>query len=176
MAGWERLGDRLYDLSREYMNLEVESSLALGALLGTSGTGDRKLGSFPVSAAAEMNRRLFLAWSRFHGHTGTLRLLFAALTALSLLWDLMLLQTACHFHTLVEKVAALAVAVACWAFAYRLLFPLLNLEVKRPAQLLMNNSEEKGKTSSSSFLSSPSSSSTSSSTGSHPLFGGPSGR
>lgn len=140
MAGWERLGDRLYDLSREYMNLEVESSLALGALLGTSGDTRKILGpSFPVSAAGEVNRRLYLAWSRFHRHTATLRLLFAALTALSLLWDIMLVQTACHFHTLVEKVAALAVAVVCWATAYRLLFPLLRLEVKRPATLLANN-------------------------------------
>lgn len=136
MSGWEPLGDRLYDLSREYMNLEMDSwAGTLGLSLG-GGTGN----GLNLGSAAEVNRRLYLAWHRFHRHTAKLRLLFALVTLLSLLWDLMLLQTACFFHTLIEKVLALGVAVFCWFLAYKVLFPLLGLEVKKPAYLMMMSS------------------------------------
>lgn len=144
MSGWEPLGDRLYDLSREYMNLEMDSwagtlGLSLGGGTGTgTGTGSRTGNG--LGSAAEVNRRLYLAWHRFHRHTAKLRLLFALVTLLSLLWDLMLLQTACFFHTLIEKVLALGVAVFCWFLAYKVLFPLLGLEVKKPAYLMMMSS------------------------------------
>jgi hypothetical protein len=42
-----------------------------------------------------------------------------ALTLLTLLWDLMLVATACYFHIMIEKVLAGLIAICMWAFVYR---------------------------------------------------------
>jgi len=124
MTGWEPLGDRLFDLSREFMNIEVDSLVSpFGAqLIAIQPTGWQ---------LPELNRALFLAWHRFHSHTRKLHFAFFFCTLLTLIWDFMFVQTSFFYHSLVEKLIALLWALAAWYFAYRVLFPALNLEVKK---------------------------------------------
>lgn len=52
------------------------------------------------------------------------------LTLLVVLWDAMLASTMLFYHTLAEKVLASALAVACWAATYNLVYPALGLQVR----------------------------------------------
>jgi len=50
------------------------------------------------------------------------KVMFMALTGLTLLWDIMLIATACYFHIMMEKVVAGLIAMLMWAFTYRGLY------------------------------------------------------
>lgn len=109
MARWESLGDRLSGLGREFFTLQMS----------------------PQVFSVPSNRLLLTAWGQYRSRTSFLRLLFALSTSLTLLWDFMLLQTALFYHSLVEKLVALAWALSCWYLSYRVLFPGLGLPVRQ---------------------------------------------
>lgn len=132
MTGWEPLGDRLYDLSREYMNLEMDT---------WAGPLGLQLGEMTNGPATEVNRVLFLAWHRFSLSTVKVRVAFFGVTLLCLLWDLMLVQTAFFYHSMIEKMLAFFWAIVCWFIAYRILFPFLRIEVKKPLTSLGENAK-----------------------------------
>ena len=126
MTGWEPLNDRLFDLSREYMNLEIDSAT----------TGPPPLSNVPsptaIKSISKENRSLYLAWHCFHHHTTKLRVFFLLCTLLTVLWDFMLAQTAFFYHSLVEKFIALLLAITCWYISYRMLFRAIGIEVRKP--------------------------------------------
>ncbi|XP_074599913.1 acyl-coenzyme A diphosphatase Fitm isoform X1 [Brevipalpus obovatus] len=51
-----------------------------------------------------------------------IRILFLALTALSMIWHFMLFQTVLFYHTIVQKVIAYFWAVAMWVIGYKILY------------------------------------------------------
>lgn len=59
----------------------------------------------------------------YRRYTPYIRALFLALTALAVLWDVMLVGTVLYFHTMVQKVAGGIFAVLCWYFTYRFWYP-----------------------------------------------------
>lgn len=122
MTGWEPLGDRLYALSVEFMNIVIGSQ------------------SPTLTNNIEMNRKLYLSWSRYRSHSRKLRLIFLAITLLSIVWDFMLMQTIFFYHSLIEKLLAMLWAFIGWYVCYRFLFPLLNIEVRRVSIVKGQNS------------------------------------
>lgn len=56
-------------------------------------------------------------------HTPMIKLMFIAITALQILWDVMLVCTMLYYHRMVEKVAGGIIAVCTWFFTYRAWYP-----------------------------------------------------
>lgn len=67
-----------------------------------------------------------------------LRLLFVALTALSVIWDFMLMQTSFYYHTMFQKFVAFLWALSCWYVTYRYLYQNLSLSVKSAKTYKLN--------------------------------------
>ncbi|KAH9425757.1 fat storage-inducing transmembrane protein 2 [Dermatophagoides pteronyssinus] len=123
MTGWEPLGDRLYALSVEFMNIVIGSQQTI-----------------LIANNIEMNRKLFLSWSRYRSHSQKLRLLFLSITLLSIIWDFMIIQTIFFYHSLIEKLIAMLWAFISWYVCYQFLFPLLNIKVRRVSIAIGQNS------------------------------------
>lgn len=58
--------------------------------------------------------------SDYTKYTPIINLLFLAMTALVLLWDLMLFSTIMYYHKMIEKIISAMVAVVTWFFTYRI--------------------------------------------------------
>lgn len=67
-------------------------------------------------------QKLSLA-SNYSKYTPYIRLLFIAITALAVLWDVMLVATVLYFHNMVQKVAGGIFAVVAWFFVYKAWYP-----------------------------------------------------
>lgn len=75
----------------------------------------------PISGLPdEQKASLRESYPRF---TPFIRALFIALTALNIIWDMMLVVTVLYFHNLVQKMAGAMIAVCTWYFAYKFWFP-----------------------------------------------------
>lgn len=55
--------------------------------------------------------------------TPLIKILFIAISALQLLWDVMLVCTMLYFHKMVEKFVSGAIAICVWYFTYRFWYP-----------------------------------------------------
>lgn len=69
-----------------------------------------------------------------------IRICFVALTLLTLLWDFMLIQTVFFYHSTLQKLLALAWAVALWFITYKVVYPsnifnLMRLPIRPPNKL-----------------------------------------
>ena len=56
-------------------------------------------------------------------YTPAIRLLFVGMTALQLLWDIMLVGTMLYYHRMIEKVLSGIIAILTWFFTYRTWYP-----------------------------------------------------
>lgn len=65
-------------------------------------------------------RHLRFLYERF---TPVIRILFIAISALQLLWDVMLVCTMLYFHRMVEKFVSGVIAILVWYFTYRFWYP-----------------------------------------------------
>lgn len=65
-------------------------------------------------------RHLKFLYDRF---TPLIRILFIAISALQLLWDVMLVCTMLYFHKMVEKFVSGVIAILVWYFTYRFWYP-----------------------------------------------------
>jgi hypothetical protein len=59
----------------------------------------------------------------YQKYTPLIKLLFVAITALQLLWDVMLVCTMLYYHRMIEKVAGGIFAICTWFFTYRAWYP-----------------------------------------------------
>lgn len=59
----------------------------------------------------------------YNRYTPAIRTLFIGMTALQILWDVMLVCTMLYYHKMVEKVVSGIVAVLTWYFTYRAWYP-----------------------------------------------------
>lgn len=59
----------------------------------------------------------------YEKYTPIVKLLFVAITALQLLWDVMLVCTMLYYHRMIEKVAGGIFAICTWFFTYRAWYP-----------------------------------------------------
>jgi hypothetical protein len=60
----------------------------------------------------------------YEKYTPIVRLLFIGITALQVLWDIMLVCTMLYYHRMVEKVVSGVIAICTWYFTYRGWYPL----------------------------------------------------
>lgn len=72
----------------------------------------------------------------YEKYTPVIRILFISMTALQLLWDVMLLCTMLYYHRMIEKVLSGIFAILTWFFTYRAWYP---------ANSLLPNSAGQGK-------------------------------
>ncbi|KAL8616280.1 hypothetical protein ACOMHN_056223 [Nucella lapillus] len=64
------------------------------------------------------------AQNYYRDFTPYIKVVFVALAFLSVLWEFMLLTSVVYrFHTLPQKVAAAFIAVLCWFFNYKMIYP-----------------------------------------------------
>jgi hypothetical protein len=87
-----------------------------------------------VHRKADVHRDLYMKY------LVPVRLLFVALTLLTLLWDVMLVQTIFFYHSFLQKVLAYIWAVFVWYLTYKCLYPtrlagLLRLPIRPPTKL-----------------------------------------
>lgn len=59
----------------------------------------------------------------YEKYTPIIRLLFVGMTALQLLWDVMLVCTMLYYHKMIEKVLSGIIAILTWFFTYRAWYP-----------------------------------------------------
>lgn len=59
----------------------------------------------------------------YERYTPLVRLLFVGITALQLLWDIMLVGTMLYYHRMIEKVVSGVIAILTWFFTYRFWYP-----------------------------------------------------
>lgn len=59
----------------------------------------------------------------YEKYTPLIRFLFIAMTALQLLWDIMLVSTMLYYHRMIEKMLSGIFAVLTWFLCYRAWFP-----------------------------------------------------
>ncbi|CAG2181610.1 unnamed protein product, partial [Oppiella nova] len=77
---------------------------------------------FAENANHEREQKLIPRGEQFrlyNKHSASVRLLFIAMTVLSLIWDFMLLQTSLFYHSMLQKLVAAVWAVTAWALTYR---------------------------------------------------------
>lgn len=72
----------------------------------------------------------------YEKYTPVIRILFISMTALQLLWDVMLVCTMLYYHKMIEKVLSGIFAILTWFFTYRAWYP---------NQLLLPNVAGQGK-------------------------------
>lgn len=63
----------------------------------------------------------------YEKYTPVIRLLFIGITALQLLWDVMLVCTMLYYHKMIEKVLSGIIAILTWFFTYRAWYPTTSL-------------------------------------------------
>lgn len=66
---------------------------------------------------------LKLVKTMYEKYTPTIRFLFISMTALQLLWDVMLVSTMLYYHSMIEKFLSGVFAILTWFFTYRLWYP-----------------------------------------------------
>jgi hypothetical protein len=66
--------------------------------------------------------------------TPYIRILFFGITALTVVWDLMLLTTILYFHNMLEKLVACTAAVFTWYFTYKFWYPTPKILPEMPGQ------------------------------------------
>lgn len=77
----------------------------------------------------EQIRNLQFLYTRL---TPIIRTLFIGMTALQLLWDIMLVGTMLYYHRMIEKVISGIVAILTWYFTYRFWYPINGLLPEAP--------------------------------------------
>lgn len=63
----------------------------------------------------------------YERYTPIVRLLFVGMTALQLLWDIMLVGTMLYYHRMIEKVVSGVIAILMWFFTYRFWYPSVSI-------------------------------------------------
>lgn len=76
----------------------------------------------PLKGISE--ERLVVLRHSYHKLTPFVRLLFLAMTLLSVLWDVMLVCTVLYFHTMVQKALGGVIAILEWFVTYRVFYQL----------------------------------------------------
>lgn len=79
----------------------------------------------------------------YQRYTPIVRILFVGMTALQLLWDIMLVCTMLYYHNMIEKVISGIIAILTWFFTYRVWYPSANLLPDKPAKGLFVYQKEK---------------------------------
>lgn len=82
------------------------------------------------------NDELQIVKQMYEKYTPFIRALFISMTALQLLWDVMLICTMLYYHKMIEKVLSGIFAILTWFFTYRAWYP---------ANKLLPNSAGQGK-------------------------------
>lgn len=106
IIGWESIRDYLRNEDHDRTMKEVSTTNPLRNL---------------SSAEFEMLK------NTYEKYTPYIRLLFVAMTALQLLWDLMLLCTMLYYHKMVEKFLSGIIAILTWFITYRVWYPMQSL-------------------------------------------------
>jgi len=68
----------------------------------------------------------------YNRYSLTLRVVFIAITILSVMWDFMLLQTSMFYHTMFQKLVAAVWAYIAWFVTYHYIYKLVGVDVKSP--------------------------------------------
>jgi uncharacterized membrane-anchored protein len=71
-------------------------------------------------------------WELYTKYSLPLRIIFIAITVLSLIWDFMLLQTSMFYHTMLQKLVAALWAFFAWFMTYRYIYKYIGVDVKSP--------------------------------------------
>ncbi len=71
-------------------------------------------------------------WELYTKYSLPLRVIFIAITILTLIWDFMLLQTSMFYHTMFQKLVAALWAFFAWFFTYRYFYKYIGIDVKSP--------------------------------------------
>ncbi|KAI1713505.1 inositol phospholipid synthesis and fat-storage-inducing TM domain-containing protein [Ditylenchus destructor] len=71
-------------------------------------------------------------YENFKQSTKIIQYLFIALSILVLLWDFQMIITSLYYHAVIHKFLGVGTALLCWAFTYRVLFPIASfLPIRR---------------------------------------------
>lgn len=84
------------------------------------------------------NTQFQLVKQYYEQYTPYIRILFIAIAALQLLWDVMLFCTMMYYHKMVEKVLSGLFALATWFITYRVWYPLNSTLPSAPGRGLFN--------------------------------------
>lgn len=79
----------------------------------------------------------------YQKYTPLVRILFVGMTALQLLWDVMLVCTMLYYHNMVEKVISGIIAILTWYFTYRAWYPSSKFLPDKPGKGLFVYQKEK---------------------------------
>ena len=108
ILGWDSIKDfiRNEDYKRNRPNTQQDASSGLEMLSDT-----------PLSnLSTEEFESLKALYSKYGGLA---KVAFIGLTLLTILWDLMIIMTACYFHVMIEKVLGGLIAASMWFITYR---------------------------------------------------------
>lgn len=108
---WETIKEHLRN---ELHNRSVSETISSNPLRGLSN---------------EQIRSLQIHYTRL---TPIIRTLFIGMTALQLLWDIMLVGTMLYYHRMIEKVISGIIAILTWYFTYRFWYPTNGLLPEAP--------------------------------------------
>lgn len=103
IIGWENIKEHLRN--EEHNRLTREESSAVNPL--------RNLDDLELQTVKTM----------YEKYTPIIRALFISMTALQLLWDVMLVCTMLYYHKMIEKVLSGIFAILTWFFTYRAWYP-----------------------------------------------------
>lgn len=78
----------------------------------------------------------------YEKYTPIIRLLFVGITALQLLWDIMLVCTMIYYHRMAEKIVSGLIAICTWYLTYRVLYPSKSI-IPHPAGKGLFNYQQK---------------------------------
>lgn len=79
----------------------------------------------------------------YQRYTPIVRTLFVGMTALQLLWDVMLVCTMLYYHNMIEKVISGIIAILTWFFTYRAWYPSAKFLPDKPGKGLFVYQKEK---------------------------------
>ncbi|KAK6617071.1 hypothetical protein RUM43_014673 [Polyplax serrata] len=113
IIGWNQVGDMIQNEEHLRVTNEVDISSNLRYL---------------------SDEEFIILRSSYKHFSAYVKGLFVALTALTLLWDVMILSTILYFHIMVEKLIAGILAIAMWYFTYRYWYPKLKIPPQLPGE------------------------------------------
>lgn len=102
IVGWENIKEHLRNEEHNRLTREESSSNPL-----------RNLDDNELKVVKTM----------YEKYTPVIRMLFISMTALQLLWDVMLVCTMLYYHKMIEKVLSGIFAILTWFFTYRAWYP-----------------------------------------------------
>lgn len=106
--------------------------------------GDDIRGSLVTNPLKNLNDQQIKALQvLYQRYTPIVRILFVGMTALQLLWDVMLVCTMLYYHNMVEKVISGIIAILTWFFTYRAWYPSAKLLPDKPGKGLFVYQKDK---------------------------------